>query len=123
MSKTPGRRRYRNLITPLIAVGFVTVIVKEMFQSGAHAESTESMIFVLAEAAENAVSPAYPFIATLIGAISADGRVEHHLRQLPIRDRVTIQTADLDHRRRTGHWESRGDSQRRGRASDRRSHR
>ncbi|MFD1562531.1 L-lactate permease [Haloarchaeobius amylolyticus] len=61
----------QKLIAPLIALLFVIAMVQVMLQSGAHAEGTESMIFVLAQATANAVGPAYPFIAPLIGALGA----------------------------------------------------
>ncbi|QRV17874.1 L-lactate permease (plasmid) [Haloterrigena salifodinae] len=61
----------QKLIAPLIALVFVIAMVQVMLQSGAHADGTESMIFVLAEATANAVGPAYPFIAALIGALGA----------------------------------------------------
>ncbi|MFP8889666.1 L-lactate permease [Natrialbaceae archaeon A-CW2] len=59
------------LVAPLIALVFVIAMVQVMLQSGAHAEGTESMIFVLAQATADAAGPAYPFIAALIGALGA----------------------------------------------------
>ena len=59
------------LVAPLIALVFVIAMVQVMLQSGAHAEGTESMIFVLAQATADAIGPAYPFIAPLIGALGA----------------------------------------------------
>ncbi|WP_246999091.1 L-lactate permease [Halosolutus gelatinilyticus] len=61
----------RKLVAPFIALVFVIAMVQVMLQSGAHAEGTESMIFVLAQATADAVGPAYPFIAALIGALGA----------------------------------------------------
>jgi len=61
----------QKLIAPLIALLFVIAMVQVMLQSGAHASGTESMIFVLAQATANAVGPAYPFVAPLIGALGA----------------------------------------------------
>ena len=59
------------LVAPFIALVFVIAMVQVMLQSGAHAEGVESMIFVLAQATANAVGPAYPFVAALIGALGA----------------------------------------------------
>jgi lactate permease len=59
------------LVAPFIALVFVIAMVQVMLQSGAHAEGTESMIFVLAQATANTVGPAYPFVAALIGALGA----------------------------------------------------
>lgn len=59
------------LIAPLIALVFVIAMVQVMLQSGAHADGTESMIFMLAQATADATGPAYPFIAPLIGALGA----------------------------------------------------
>lgn len=61
----------QKLIAPLIALLFVIAMVQVMLQSGAHADGTESMIFVLAQATADIVGPAYPFIAPLIGALGA----------------------------------------------------
>ncbi|WP_265110621.1 L-lactate permease [Halosolutus halophilus] len=61
----------QKLIAPLIALVFVIAMVQVMLQSGAHAEGTESMIVVLAQATADIVGPAYPFIAALIGALGA----------------------------------------------------
>ncbi|ELZ15506.1 L-lactate permease [Haloterrigena salina JCM 13891] len=69
--KNAWREAVQKLIAPLIALVFVIAMVQVMLQSGAHTDGTESMIFVLAEATANAVGPAYPFIAALIGALGA----------------------------------------------------
>jgi lactate permease len=61
----------RKLVAPLIALVFVIAMVQVMLQSGAHAESAESMIFVLAQATADVVGPAYPFVSALIGALGA----------------------------------------------------
>ncbi|WP_222914133.1 L-lactate permease [Natrinema sp. SYSU A 869] len=61
----------QKLVAPLIALLFVIAMVQVMLQSGAHADGTESMIFVLAQATADIVGPAYPFIAPLIGALGA----------------------------------------------------
>jgi len=61
----------QKLVSPLIALVFVIAMVQIMLQSGAHAESAESMIVVLAQATADAVGPAYPFISALIGALGA----------------------------------------------------
>ncbi|MWV39931.1 L-lactate permease [Natrialba sp. INN-245] len=59
------------LVAPFIALVFVIAMVQVMLQSGAHAEGVESMIFVLAQATADAIGPAYPFVAALIGALGA----------------------------------------------------
>ncbi|SER69347.1 L-lactate permease [Natrinema salaciae] len=61
----------QKLVAPLIALVFVIAMVQVMLQSGAHAEGTESMIFVLAQVTADVAGPAYPFIAALIGALGA----------------------------------------------------
>ncbi|RKD95426.1 L-lactate permease [Halopiger aswanensis] len=61
----------QKLVSPLIALVFVIAMVQVMLQSGAHAESAESMIFVLAQTTADIVGPAYPFISALIGALGA----------------------------------------------------
>ena len=60
-----------NLRSPLVALVFVLAMAHVMLQSGAHAVGLDSMIVVLATATADAVGPAYPFVAALVGALGA----------------------------------------------------
>ena len=60
-----------NLRSPLVALAFVLAMAHVMLQSGAHAVGLDSMIVVLATATADAVGPAYPFVAALVGALGA----------------------------------------------------
>ena len=60
-----------NLRSPLVALVFVLAMAHVMLQSGAHAVGLDSMIVVLATATADAVGPAYPLVAALIGALGA----------------------------------------------------
>jgi lactate permease len=63
----------QKLISPFIALVFVIAMVSVMLNSGLPPGAPEegSMIVVLATVTADAVGPAYPFIAALIGALGA----------------------------------------------------
>ena len=62
----------RKLVSPVIALIFVIAMVQIMLQSGnPPGVDLDGMIVVLARATANALGPAYPFVAALIGALGA----------------------------------------------------
>ncbi|HKL29422.1 MAG TPA: L-lactate permease [Natrialbaceae archaeon] len=62
----------RKLASPLIALVFVIAMVQVMLQSGnPPGTDLDGMIVVLARATADALGPAYPFVAALIGALGA----------------------------------------------------
>ena len=65
------REASRNLRSPLVALMFVLAMAHVMLQSGAHADSVDSMIVVLATVTAETVGPAYPFVTPFIGALGA----------------------------------------------------
>jgi lactate permease len=62
----------RKLVSPFIALIFVIAMVQVMLQSAEAPAAIElGMIQALAQATANALGPAYPFVAALIGALGA----------------------------------------------------
>ncbi|WP_335999225.1 L-lactate permease [Halorientalis halophila] len=71
--KAAWAETFRKIVAPFIALVFVIAMVQVMLNSGLSPGAPEagSMIVVLATATADLLGPAYPFVASLIGALGA----------------------------------------------------